>query len=161
MTTLYLLDNTVLTNFALVNQSVLLTHLWGTGASTTSSALVEYQTGVSTGLLPPDAWKNLPVVTLKEEETDFAANLPSRLGAGERTCLAVALHRQGVLVTDDLDARHIARRYNVVTTGTIGILVQCVRQHHLDRVQAEDLLAEMRSHGYRSPVNSLASLLDE
>jgi predicted nucleic acid-binding protein len=161
MTPPVLLDNTVLTNLALVNRAELVTSLWATSACTTPAVLAEYQAGVSSGLLPPNAWANLPIVTLNEEEVAFAVALPPRLGAGERTCLAVAVHRQGLLASDDLDARHIARRHGVSTTGTVGILVLCVRRGHLSRDQAEALLAEMRALGYRSSVTSLAPLLDE
>ena len=156
-----LLDNTVLTNFALVGRTDLVMRLWPTAACTTSSVLDEYGAGAASGLLPADAWTDLPVVTLTEEETAFAASLSPRLGAGERTCLAVALHRQGLLVSDDLDARRAAREHGVPKTGTIGILVLCVRRGHLSREEANALLTEMIALGYRSPVASLDPLLDE
>jgi len=82
--------------------------------------MTEYQVGAQSGLLPPDAWAKLPVLTLTEEETRCAASLPPRLGTGERACLAVAVHRQGLLVTDDLDARSAAREQHVPVTGTVG-----------------------------------------
>lgn len=155
-----LLDTTVLCNFGLVSRTDLVMRLWATAACTTPSALDEYRAGAASGLLPPDAWADLPAVTLAEEETAFAENLPPRLGAGERTCLAVALHRQGLLVSDDLDARHAARQHGVPRTGTVGILVLCVQRGYLSRDQADVLLAEMIALGYRSPVASLAPLLE-
>jgi predicted nucleic acid-binding protein len=154
-----LLDNTVLTNLALVNRADLATHLWANAACTTPSAMAEYQIGVANGLLPPDVWEDLPVLTLTDDEVAFAASLRPRLGAGERTCLAVALHRQGLLVSDDLDARNTARRHGIPTTGTVGILVLCVRRGYLSRDHGDALLAEMRALGYRSPVVTLAPLL--
>jgi len=156
-----LLDNTVLSNFALVRRDDLVMRLWPTTASTTPSALDEYQDGAASGLLPSDAWADLPVLALTGEETTFAENLPPRLGAGERTCLAVAVHRQGLLASDDLDARRMAQQHGVPVTGTIGILVLCVRRGYLSRNQANALLAEMVVLGYRSPVASLDPLLDE
>ena len=48
-----LLDNTVLTNLALVKQADLVPHLWGAAACTTPHVLAEYQAGVVSGLLPP------------------------------------------------------------------------------------------------------------
>lgn len=154
-----LFDNTVLTNLALVRRSDLVMHLWPTAACTTPDAVAEYQAGVAVGLLPSDAWADLAVVTLSAEETAFAANLPPRLGAGERTCLAVAVHRQGLLASDDLDVRHAARRHDVPTTGTVGILVISVRQGYLPRDQANGLLAEMIALGYRAPVTDVNALL--
>ena len=65
MTRLVLLDNTVLTNLALVNRVDLVIRLWGAAACTTAPVLAEYQVGVQSGLLPADAWAGLPVVTYR------------------------------------------------------------------------------------------------
>lgn len=156
-----LLDNTVLTNFALVSKADLVMHLWPTTACTTSAVLAEYDVGAASRLLPPDAWGNLPIVTLTQEEATFVSGLPARLGAGERTCLAVAVHRRGLLASDDMDARRAARQHNVSVTGTVGILVLCVQQGYLARDQADVLLSEMIALGYRSPVASLDGLVDD
>lgn len=161
MTRPVLLDNTVLTNLALVNRVDLVIRLWGAAACTTASAIAEYQAGVQSGLLPADAWTGLPVLTCTEDETAFEASLPPRLGAGERTCLAVAVHRQGLLATDDLDARNAAREHHVPVTGTVGVLIACVRQGHLSRRQAKALLSDMTAAGFRSPVADLGQLLDK
>jgi predicted nucleic acid-binding protein len=155
------LDNTVLTNFALVNRADLVMRLWSTAACTTPAASAEYGVGVSRGLLPSDAWADLPVVTPTEEESNFASSLSPRLGAGERTCLAVAVHRQGLFASDDLDARRAAQWHGVPTTGTVGILILCVRRGYLPYKQADVLLAEMIALGYRSPVGSLEPLMNE
>ena len=161
LTRFVVLDNTVLTNFALVNRADLVMRLWPTAACTTPAASAEYGIGVSRGLLPSDVWADLPLVTPTEEESTFASSLSPRLGAGERTCLAVAVHRQGLFVSDDLDARRAAQWHGVPTTGTVGILVLCMRGDCLSREQANALLAEMIALGYRSPVASLESLIDE
>ena len=155
-----LLDNTVLTNLALVDRCELVTHLWPATICTTRAVWEEYKRAVTSSLLPDDAWSNLALVTLTEQESIFAAELSTRLGAGERTCLAVAVHRQGLLVSDDLDARRAAQEHNVPTTGTLGILIRCVQLGHLERDRANALLAEMIALGYRSPVDRLTSLLE-
>jgi hypothetical protein len=41
--------------------------------------------------------------------TALAAGYSTRLGAGERACLAVAVRRRGLLASDDLDARRTAQ----------------------------------------------------
>ena len=156
-----LLDNTVLTNFALVDEARLVIGLWATRACTTFAALGEYKAGATSGLLPAEAWANLPVVTLTKEELAFAAGLSLRLGAGERTCVAVAVYRQGLLASDDLDARRVAEAHGVPRTGTVGILVLCVQRGHLSRDCADALLGEMIARGYHSPVTGLGSLLGE
>ena len=154
-----LLDNTVLTNFALADEARLVTCLWATGACTTCAALAEYKAGATSGLVPVATWVSLPVVTLTEEETAFAAGLSPRLGAGERTCLAVALYRRGLLASDDLDARRVAKAYCVPLTGTVGILVLGVRRGHLSRDRADAVLEAMIARGYHSPVTTLGDLL--
>jgi predicted nucleic acid-binding protein len=156
-----LLDNTVLVNFALVGRADLVTRLWPTAACTTAAVVAEYAAGAAKGLLPAGTLTDLPVVELTEEEAASASRLSSRLGAGERTCLAVALHRRGRLASDDLDARRAADQYRVPRTGSIGILVSCVRHGLLSREDAESLLGEMIALGYRSPVNRLGSLIDQ
>ena len=150
-----LLDNTVLSNFALVGQTDLVMRLWHEIVCTTPRARSEYEAAVSSGLVSAEAWADLPVVTLTEEEEAFAARLSTRLGAGERTCLAVAAHRSGLLASDDLDARRAARGLDISITGTVGILISCVRRGYLSSDGANALLQEMRDLGYRSPVDSV------
>jgi len=159
MTAPVLLDNTVLTNFALIGRPDLVLRLWRSATCTTPATQAEYQAGVAAGLVPAAAWADLPVVALTEAEAGFADTLPPRLGAGERTCLAVALYRQGLFASDDQDARNAARRCGVPVTGTVGILVLCVRQGYLPRDEADALLREMIAVGYRSPVTDLSPWL--
>jgi predicted nucleic acid-binding protein len=56
-----------------------------------------------------DCWNDPPVLELTSQEEEFANQLHPRLGSGKRACLAVAHLRSGMLVTDDLDARRVAR----------------------------------------------------
>jgi predicted nucleic acid-binding protein len=156
-----LLDNTVLTNFALVGRDDLVRRLWPGTASTTPSAMGEFQAAVVRGLVPSTAWTTLPLISVTADEAAFALELSPRLEAGERECLAVAVHRSGLLVSDDLDARNAARDPGVPTSGTLGVLVSCVRRGFLSRAQANTLLAEMIALGYRSPITSLDPLFDE
>jgi len=154
-----ILDNTVLTNFALVGRADLVIHLWPTTACTTPPVLDEYRSGTASELVPADSWADLTVIALTEEETALADSFSTRLGSGERSCLTVAVCRQGLLATDDLDARRIARQQNVPLTGTIGILTLCVRRGYLYREEANGLLAEMIALGYYSPFDSLDQLI--
>jgi len=155
-----LLDNTVLTNFALVGRDDLVLHLWPGTVCTTPAVRQEYDAGAARGV-PAGAWTDLSAVALSAEEAAFAARLPPRLGAGERECLAVAVRRDGLLASDDRDARDAAHDHGVPTTGTLGILVACVRRGFVSRAQADALLAEMIDWGYRSPLGNLGPLLDE
>jgi predicted nucleic acid-binding protein len=153
-----LLDTTVLSYFAVVGRADLPLRLYP-HAGTTPAALVEYREGVAGGQLPAEAWDVLPVLELTPEESEFAASLPIGIGAGERTCLAVAKYRDGLLATDDLAARSLALRHGVAVTGTVGILLRCVREGMLAVAEANTLLARMIAAGYRSPVTTLDALL--
>lgn len=158
MSKLVLLDNTVLTNFALINRPDLVLKLWS-GVCSTPAVLREYQAGMASRNLPIGPWSELPVVILTDKETDFAKGFIKRLGAGERECIAVAYHRNGLLASDDLDARHQAQKYGIPTTGTIGILLLNIRQGQITVEVGNELLNQLIMDGYHSPVTSLDDII--
>jgi predicted nucleic acid-binding protein len=155
-----LLDNTVLSNLAVIHRTDLVVDLWGSAGCTSAQALAEYEAGTATGVRPSGAWAQLPVLELTSEDEEFAASLPMTLGPGERACLALAVRLRGFLVSDDADARRIAIRHGVIVTGTVGILRDCVREGHLTLDQANRSLATMIDAGYFSPVARLDELLN-
>jgi predicted nucleic acid-binding protein len=134
--------------------------LWASAiVATTEAVWAEYQAGIFRGKLAADVWHGLSVLTLTVEEEVLSGTLPSGLGHGERSCIAVALSRGALFASDDLDARRTASAHKVPVTGTVGLLVLGVRRNLLARQQANHLLEEMIAHGYRSPVTSLDELL--
>ncbi len=149
------LDNTVLANFALVGRSDLLKRLWGQEARVTAGIRNEFFAGVASDSLPAGEWPELDIVELTEEERQYGQALPLGLGAGERSSLAAAVHRHGILVSDDRKARTIARNLGVETTGTIGILLRCIESGLLTMQAGNQLLERMIAEGYWSPVVSL------
>ena len=153
-----LLDNTVLSNFAEVKRTDVVTGLWKT-CCTTQDAWREFQAGVAIDRLPRNAWKTLPVTELTDLELDLANRLSNALGAGERSCIAVAANRAGLFVTDDRKARQVALDLGVKVTGTLGILVVAVERKIILLDEANRYLAQMIQNGYRSPVDDLSSLL--
>lgn len=74
MSTLAVLDNTVLTNFALVKRTEVVLRLWPS-ACTTAAVLAEYQAGAAIGRVPLNAWSALPIVALTEAEAAWGAGL--------------------------------------------------------------------------------------
>jgi predicted nucleic acid-binding protein len=100
-----LLDNTALTNFALVGRPDLVLDLWGPDCATTTAVMTEYQAGIASRGLPAHSWDDLIQLTLQPAEQTFADQLPPQLGSGERSCIAIAIHRQGLCVCDDAKAR--------------------------------------------------------
>jgi predicted nucleic acid-binding protein len=156
---LLLLDNTALTNFALAGRPDLVLDLWGADCATTTSVMAEYQAGITSRGLPAHIWDDLIQLTLQPVEQAFADQMPPQLGIGERSCIAIAVHRQGLLVCDDAKARREAQRHGVTVTGTIGILVLNVRQGNLTPADGNSVLTHMIAQGYRSPITVLDDLL--
>ena len=158
MTPPIVLDNTILTNFALVNRADWVIDVLGADAWTTTTVMAEYEAGANGGTLPAKAWRSLIVVELADEEAALTRRLPPRLGAGERSCLALALNRQAIFASDDLHARRLAQQHGLPTTGTLGLLVLGVQHHHFTLAEANAALAQMIALGFRSPVTTLDDL---
>lgn len=155
---LILLDNTVLSNFASIKRSNLVQLALST-AATTDTVWHELQVGITVGKLPNTDWSWLQVLVLKEDEQKLMNTFSQSLGAGEASCLAVAVHRQGRVFTDDRDARKAAAQLQIPVSGTLGILVRLIDLEHLLIPEADSLLTTMISVGYRSPITSLQQLL--
>lgn len=152
-----LLDNTVLSNFAVVKRADIVLQLWN-ACSTTPDAWQEFQFGIALGHLPGDAWKTIALTELTEPERAIAKQLSRVLGAGERSCLAVVKNSGGLFVTDDRKARQVALELEVNVTGTLGILIVAVERKVIPIGDANHILAQMIQNGYRSPVDHLNSL---
>jgi predicted nucleic acid-binding protein len=153
-----LLDNTVLSNFAHARRSSTVFSLWGNQVCTTMEIIKEYNAGILSAGLPKSAWRGLKVIEQTEEEKSFGANLSTGLGAGERSCLAVAHARGAIFATDDLFARETAKKHKVPVIGTVGILMECIRTNILTPTRAQNALNVMITNGYRSPVESIGDL---
>ncbi len=96
-----LIDNTVLSNFALVDELPLLKDYCRDKGAITSYVFAEFEQGVNQGLFSDvnlDWLKKLVLDSL--EEKSLFVNLSKRLGAGEASCLAIAIHRKYDLLTD-------------------------------------------------------------
>jgi predicted nucleic acid-binding protein len=88
-----LLDNTVLSNFSLVERIDLLRQALGPDAATTEAVWTELQTGMRRGRLSLQDCTWLPVIALTEAESESCASLQRRLNSGEASCLALAASR--------------------------------------------------------------------
>ena len=152
---LVLLDTTILTNFARVGLTQVMTDLWGEQVCTTVDALREYGTGISAAGLAPLAWHQLNILTLTPEEENIAAAQFERLGLGERTCLAVAINRGCIIATDDKPARRAAHHHGIQLIGKIGISRTCVKHGLVSNSEAQTFLEKMIAAGYYSPVLNL------
>lgn len=156
----YLLDTTVLSNFAHVQRPDLLRTVLDAAGAVTPGVLAELYVGQQTGRVPACDWTWLAVLTPTAVEVALAAALEQKLDAGEAECLAVALERGCCFLSDDFAARRLAEANGLRVSGTIGILLKGITTGVLSQAEADRLLAEMIARGYRSPVCSLAELLD-
>jgi len=157
--TLVLLDNTMLSNFSVAQQPGLAIAACPGRACTTEAALAEYLAAPEEERFAEHAWRDLPIIELTDGEKQTAEALPASLGAGERTCLAVAIARRSVLASDDLHARRVAARHDAKTAGTVGLLVMAIEARLVSLDQAHALLTAMIAAGYCSPMENLDALL--
>jgi predicted nucleic acid-binding protein len=164
-----IVNTTVLSNFASIDQLVLLRQLFTT-LHLSTHVYEEIQRGLDEGyqfyagidqhIAPfvPDGWLRLTSLTGDHELQLFGA-LPPRLHRGEASCLALAQHRDWTFLTDDRAARTEAARLSIPVSGSIGCLVLAVDRGIVALEQANTWLGLMMAHGYRSPVVDLTPLL--
>jgi predicted nucleic acid-binding protein len=106
----------------------------------------------------PDGW--LRLVTMTEEELQLFASLPARFHRGERACLCIARQRGWGVLTDDRAAREQARAWNLLLSGTLGVLLLAIQDGRLPVDEGDILLGRMiQKANYRSPVTDLKLLL--
>lgn len=150
-------DTTVLSNFAHIEQPRLLANAFDQ-LVTVEAVLAELTIGMASGRIPAVEWSWLTVIEMTAAEVASAEKLNRTLGAGESQCIALAVARGWMIVTDDRDARRAAQAMNVAFSGTLGALMNLVRGNSLSLSEADNYLKVMKQHGYRSPVNSLSEL---
>lgn len=156
---LALLDNTVLSNFASTAQITRLSELFGDAAATTPEVLAEFHSGVAIGRLPDTDLSWLTPFSLRADEQPLYQQLLRQINSGEASCLAIAYHRQGSVLTDDRDARKIAQQRQIPVSGTVGILVRLVRTGKITSAEGNAILSQMILKGYHSPVDEITALI--
>ena len=153
-------DNTVLSNFALIEREDILDKVFGGAICTTAAVRAELSEGEKRGLVPRRDWSKVPVLSVESTQERQAFDIFSaRLGKGEASCLSLAICRNLRVLTDDRDTRIIAHRRNISVSGTIGVLVLAVKRNILTRQAANLLLSRLIEKGYYSPYQSLDGLI--
>lgn len=155
-----IVDNTVLSNFAQVEQARWIAEAFEQPV-TVAAVMEELKIGVEQRRIPDVDWSWLEVVDLTPAERAVADELNRRLGRGEAECLAVAAKRGGLIVTDDRDARRTAQLLGVPVSGTLGVLMNVVHRQGISVRDADEILSLMKRRGYRCPIGSLTELLEE
>lgn len=156
---LTLLDTTILSNFAHGQCPAWVRLALGNQAAIPPAVQAELQQGEALGLVPQVDWSWLERLVLTPAEQKLADGYLAVLDQGEAECLAVAIARGGRFVSDDLAARRFAQVNGVVVSGTIGLLLCLVQDHHIPLSAADAVLDLMRQQGYRAPTRSLAVYL--
>lgn len=158
MTALVVADTTVWSNFADAGQVRLVPTAFP-GVASPQEVVEELAEGQRLGHLGDFDWRLVKRLRLTRKEAKSAERLGKTLGAGEAACLAVAAARGAVVLTDDRDARTVARSLGVRVSGTLGVLSRLVAMRALSVTGADELLAGMIRAGYRCPVASLTEIL--
>ena len=154
-----LIDNTVLSNFALIHHPDSIQHAFIEDVGTTEQVFHELERGVQLGRLPEYPWTWLQRLHLTEVESVRFCQFVKHLGAGEASCLAVAVQRICKIATDDKDARQWAVRLTIPHTGTLGILAMLVNQDTITLFEGNMWLRQMIERGYHSPIQKLDELV--
>ena len=154
----WVLDNTVMSNFALVRRAVWLRQLGEGHVLTVQDAWNELQAGMAKGILPQDDWSWLPIARLTSTEKERLAQVMPPLDSGEAACLALAQSRGFGVLTDDRLARRYARLMGIPLSGTLGVLKVLVERKYITLSQADETLHQLIALGYFSPITSLKEL---
>ena len=97
------------------------------------------------------AWIDSQPAWLEIRQADLSLYTPKKnLGAGEREAIALALELHAdALLLDDRDGTKEARRHNIPTLSTFGILEEAAKKNLLDFPDAVDRLS--RTSFYMPP----------
>ena len=150
----FFFDTVTLGNFALAGCFGLLVDRYGTSLYVTEQVRVELAAGRAGGHAGLDA-----VEAALSAERELFTELLRTFGAGEASCIALALQRGAVVVTDDRTARRRCAGCGIPVTGTIGILHALGADHIVSAEEADALLARMVEIGFYSPIRRVSDLI--
>ena len=162
----FFFDTVTLANFALAGCFGLLVDRYGRSLSVTEQVRVELAAGRAGGYAGLEAVEAAlsageisPVGPMDTAERELFAELLRTFGAGEASCIALALQRGGVVVTDDRTARRRCAGRGILVTGTIGILKALAVDRIVAAEEADALLARMVEVGFYSPIRRVSDLI--
>lgn len=158
------LNTTVLSNFAQVDRIELLLDL--PRVVTVAAVREEIEAGTDSHSYNEHAVTvledEIPVITPSASAEALETKLLESLDPGEAQALAVAEVTDGMLVTDDGDARTTAKRRGVGLTGSIGLLVRFVEDGNITAATADEYLKRwIDEAGFRSPARDFDVFLED
>ena len=99
-------------------------------------------------------------IAVVEADEAAAERFSEHVDAGEAEALAAAVQLDGIVPTDDMAARGLARESDISFTGSVGIIADGVRRGELDVETADRWLsAWVQVAGYHSPTETVTELL--
>lgn len=93
--------------------------------------------------------KNFKIIDLNGESKDFSKLLINQndLDLGESSSIALTLQENAdIFLTDDLDARIIAKNHNIEVHGTIGIILRAFKEKIFDKNSAIDKIRSLKEN---------------
>ena len=152
-----LADTTVLSNFAQARRPDLLRSAYP-DLSAPIPVWNELELGVHRGLVPACDWSWLEILDLSARQQARADEIGRDLGPGEAACIAAAVSRGFLMLSDDWGARELGRSLGLEVSGSLGVLDRLISIEILGLEEADALLAEMVRCGFRSPYQSLREI---
>ena len=153
------LNTTVLSNFAYIDQLWVVTGL--SGIRTVPVVREELENGVDDHLYLQSALDilddEIPVVPISETVANREAVVRDHLDAGEAQAFALADAHDGRLLTDDGDARSFAKEQGVTVVGSVGVLLAAIDAGKIDESTADEWLSTWIDEiGYYVPYRSIS-----
>lgn len=152
-----LADTTVLNNFAQIRRPDLLRSAYP-DLSAPTSVWSELNLGVRRGLVPACDWSWLKILDLSQREQAQVDQFGRALDPGEAACIAIAVSRGGLMLSDDWKARAFGCSLGLEVSGSLGVLNNLVLKQVLSLEGADTLLVEMVRCGFHSPYRSLREI---
>jgi len=153
------LNTTVLSNFAYIDQVHLLAGL--AGICTVPVVRNELHDGVDDHPYLESALEKLdteiPVATISDPVSNREAVVRAHLDPGEAQAFALADAHDGRLLTDDGDARTFAKEQGVTVIGSVGVLLAAIDAGKIDEPTADTWLSTwIDDIGYYVPYRTIS-----
>ena len=159
-------NTTVLSNLARVNQLRILKELYGK-IVIPIQVYEEILRGINEGYyflktvdkVAEEGWIVFEAPTSKKGRKCMKELLVS-VGYGEAAGIALAKEQGLPFFSDDKKARQIAKQQGLSVSGTLGTLKLAVEEGLISIKEADQVLGEMIHGGYRSPIQSVKELFE-
>lgn len=91
--------------------------------------------------------KGIKVVSLTEGYKDKVKLFTNEknLDMGEAQAISLALQEGGIFLTDDLDAREIAKEFGIEVHGSLGIILRAFRERKINKMTAIEKVENLHS----------------